>query len=221
MIICNNVSFGYLTGQEVLRDISFEIARSSFHFISGASGAGKSSLLKLLSLTLRASRGEVTMFGHKISELPREELATARRKIGMVYQDFRLINHLTVEENVALPLKIAGESKENITAKVDELLHWVGLDEYKKVKPEILSGGQKQRVAIARAVVGKPDLLLADEPSGNLDPALSLKFMYLFEALNKAGTTVLIATHAENLISMFPYPVLRLRDGRLVRETVV
>lgn len=220
MITCENVSMGYVTGKEVLKDISLDIAKSSFHFISGASGAGKSSLLGLLALTLKASRGNITMFGQDVATLTRDELAGMRRKIGMVYQDFRLINHLTVEENVALPLKISGDSKADAREKVDELLKWVGLEDYRNVRPEVLSGGQKQRVAIARAVVGKPDLLLADEPSGNLDPALSLKFMYLFEALNKAGTTILIATHAENLISMFPYPVLRLRDGRLVKETV-
>ena len=218
MIICEKLSMGYVTGKEVLKDISFCLNPGSFHFISGASGAGKSSLLGLLSLALPASSGSLNLFGEEAGHLTRDQLAQLRRRIGVVYQDFRLINHLSVEENVALPLKIAGERPADITEKVNELLSWVGLEEYRRVKPPLLSGGQKQRVAIARAVIAKPDLLLADEPSGNLDPALSLKFMYLFEALNKAGTTILIATHAENIISMFDYPVLRLKDGRLLRE---
>lgn len=212
-----NVSMGYLSGQEVLRDVSLSLARGGFYFLAGASGAGKSSLLNVLALSARPSQGLVRLFGTETTALPRAALPQFRRRIGTVFQDFRLIDHLTIEENVGLPLKIAGESKEAIHEKVSELLSWVGLGEYHKARPDILSGGQKQRAAIARAVIAKPDLVLADEPSGNLDSALRLKFMYLFETLHKGGATIVFATHDETLISMFNYPVLRLKDGRMVR----
>lgn len=210
------ISMGYLTGQEVLHDITLSINRGGFYFLSGASGAGKSSLLNVIALAARPHRGSVRLFGTETSYLTRDKLPEYRRRIGTVFQDYRLIDHLTVEENVGLPLKIAGEPKPSIAEKVSELLEWVGLSGYHKAKPEILSGGQKQRAAIARAVIGKPDILLADEPSGNLDSALRMKFMYLFEALNKTGTTIIFATHDESLTSLFPYPVMRIKEGRLV-----
>jgi cell division transport system ATP-binding protein len=212
-----NVSMGYLTGQEVLKDISLSVARGGFHFLSGVSGAGKSSLLGVIALAVRPQRGNVELFGTETTQLARNELPPLRRRVGMVYQDYRLIDHLSIEENVGLPLKIAGEPKKVIADKVEELLAWVGLSAYHKARPEILSGGQKQRVAIARAVVTNPDILLADEPSGNLDASLRIKFMHLFETLHKDGTTIIFATHDEMLISMFRYPVIRLKDGRLVK----
>ena len=215
LVTFDNVSMGYLPGRMVLKDVSFSLPKGSFHFLAGASGAGKTSLLKLLSITQRPTRGSIRMFDRVVSDAEREELPSLRRKVGMVFQDFRLLEHLSVAENIALPLKIAGEPQDDINAKVDELLAWIELSEFRDVRPELLSGGQKQRVAIARAVVANPDLLLADEPSGNLDPALSVKFMYLFEALHKLGTTIVLATHQENLLSQFKYPVLRLQDGRL------
>jgi cell division transport system ATP-binding protein len=208
---------GYIRGQEVLKDISFTLARGSFTFISGHSGAGKSTLLSLLALLKNPTHGKLSMLGQDVSTLSRDARARLRRRIGTVFQDYRLLNYLTVAENVALPLKIAAEPRAMIEDKVKELLNWVGLSDYHSAKPDILSGGQKQRVAIARAVITKPDLLIADEPSGNLDSALSLKFMYLFEALNKTGTTVVFATHDEHLLSLFPYPVLHMKEGRLVR----
>jgi len=211
------VSMGYLTGQEVLKDISLSVTRGGFHFLSGASGAGKSSLLNVIALAARPTRGSVELFGRETTELTRHQLPSLRRRVGMVYQDYRLIDHLTIEENVGLPLKIAGESKKQIAKKVAELLGWVGLGAYHRARPEILSGGQKQRVAIARAVITKPDLLLADEPSGNLDGSLRIRFMHLFETLHKDGMTIIFATHDETLISMFQYPVLRLKDGRLIK----
>jgi cell division transport system ATP-binding protein len=210
------VSMGYLTGQEVLKDVSLSITRGGFHFLTGASGAGKSSLLNVIALAARPNRGNVKLFGLETTQLQRHQLPPLRRKVGMVFQDYRLIDHLTVEENVGLPLKIAGESKKQIATKVADLLAWVGLGAYHKARPEILSGGQKQRVAIARAVITKPDILLADEPSGNLDASLRLRFMHLFETLHKDGMTIVFATHDETLISMFQYPVLRLKDGRLI-----
>jgi cell division transport system ATP-binding protein len=217
VIRMDKASMGYLTGQEVLREITLTVERGGFYFLSGASGAGKSSLLNMMALSVRPQRGSIRLFGTETTTLNRHELPALRRRIGTVFQDYRLIEHLTIEENVGLPLKITGESKKKIADKVSELLTWVGLGAYHKARPEILSGGQKQRAAIARAVINNPDILLADEPSGNLDAALRLKFMYLFEELNKSGTTIVFATHDENLISMFDYPVLRLKDGRLTQ----
>jgi cell division transport system ATP-binding protein len=206
---------GYLQGQDVLKNINLTLKRGSFTFISGPSGAGKSSLLSLLALIQKPTRGKITMFGQDMSGFGRDDYARMRRRIGTVFQDYRLLPYLTVEENVALPLKIAGEPQAMINDKVKELLHWVGLGHFHKAKPNVLSGGQQQRVAIARAIITKPDLLVADEPSGNLDAELSLKFMYLFEALNKSGTTVVFATHDEFLLSRFGHTVLHMKDGRL------
>jgi cell division transport system ATP-binding protein len=217
MLSLEHVAMEYLPGQEILKDVSMQLNKGSFHFITGSSGAGKSTLLSLLSLQFRATRGRINMFGEDITHLPREEMPRLRRRVGIVLQDYRLLDHLTIAENVALPLKVAGETQATINAKVKELLEWVGLPEYHDARPAILSGGQKQRAAIARAVITKPDLLLADEPTGNLDSELALRFMYLFEALNQSGTTVLLATHDEHLISLFSYPVLRLKDGKLSR----
>jgi len=217
MIALEHVAMEYLPGQEILKDVSLELAPGSFHFLTGASGAGKSTLLSLLSLQHRASKGHVHMFGQDITNLPRTAMPKLRRRVGMVLQDYRLLDHLTIAENVGLPLKVAGETQEVIDANVRELLEWVGLEGYHDARPATLSGGQKQRAAIARAVITKPDLLLADEPTGNLDSELSLRFMYLFEALNKTGTSVVFATHDDQLISLFNYPVLRLKDGRLVK----
>jgi cell division transport system ATP-binding protein len=208
---------GYLTGQEVLKNVTLSIARGGFHFLSGRSGAGKSSLLNVIALAVRPQHGKVELFGTETTGLTRHKLPELRRRVGMVFQEYRLIDHLTIEENVGLPLKIAGESKQRIAEKVAELLAWVGLSAYHKARPEVLSGGQKQRVAIARAVVTRPDILLADEPSGNLDASLRIKFMHLFETLHGDGMTILFATHDETLISMFRYPVIRLKDGRLVK----
>ena len=158
------------------------------------------------------------MFGKNPMSLPRHQLPLLRRNIGLVSQDFRLLNHLTVAENVALPLKIAGEDEAEITSKVNQMLEWIGLSDYRDVKPEILSGGEKQRVAISRAVITNPALLLADEPTGSLDPTLSERLILLFEALRNMGTTILIATHEESLISKFNHPVLHLEKGGLIRR---
>jgi len=214
----DKVSMGYISGQEVLRDITLSINRGGFYFLSGASGVGKSSLLNIIALSAQPNRGSVRLFGTETTKLSRGQLPMFRHRIGTVFQDYRLIDHLTIGENVGLPLKIAGEPKHQIADKVKELLEWVGLAAYHKARPEILSGGQKQRAAIARAVISKPDILLADEPSGNLDAALRLKFMYLFETLNKNGTTIILATHDEGLTSMFSYPVIKLKDGKVLDQ---
>lgn len=218
MIRCKNVSLEYVPGKEVLRHLSLHLEPGSFTFLAGASGAGKSSLLSLLSLSLSPTQGSIQLFGQDVTSLPRHALPGLRRKIGAVFQDYYLLNHLTVQENIALPLKVAGEPRKEITAKVDELLDWIGLADFRDAKPPVLSGGQKQRVAIARAVVAKPLILLADEPTGNLDPELAMRFMYLFKSLNRIGTTILFATHDEHLMGHFDYPVLQLRDGQLQRR---
>lgn len=213
MIIAENLGMSYRDGPSIFRNVSFRLKPGSFHFLAGASGSGKTTLLKILSLTLRPTEGTLSLNGDDLTAAAREELPALRQRIGFVAQDFRLLDHLTVEENVGLPLKIAGEEKQAIHEKVTEMLEWVGLKEFQHSLPEVLSGGQKQRVAIARAVITKPDLLLADEPTGNLDTQLSLRFVYLFEALNQMGTTVVLATHDEHMISLFNYPVLRLENG--------
>jgi cell division transport system ATP-binding protein len=217
MITLEHIAMEYLPGQEILKDVSLHLDRGSFHFVTGASGTGKSTLLSLMSLQYRASKGIIRMFGEDVTRLPRQQMPRLRRRVGIVMQDYRLLDHLTVAENVALPLNVAGESQDVIDDKVTELLEWVGIASHHDSYPAILSGGQKQRVAIARAVITKPDLLLADEPTGNLDSELALRFMYLFEGLNQSGTTVLFATHDEHLISLYNHPVLRLKDGKLTR----
>lgn len=210
-----NVGMRYGMGPEVLRDVTFSLEPGSFRFLTGASGAGKTTLLKLMYLAHRPSRGLVHLFGKDISLTPRSELPSLRRRIGVVYQEFRLIDHLTAVENVALPLKVAGARKDEIETHVRELLSWVGLADQLDAKPPTLSGGQQQRVAIARAVINRPSLLLADEPTGNVDDDIALRLMYLFEELNRMGTTVVIASHNESLVERFRHAVLRLEDGRL------
>ncbi|MAU60888.1 cell division ATP-binding protein FtsE [Parvibaculum sp.] len=215
MIRFENVGMRYGMGPEVLRDVSFHLAPASFHFLTGPSGAGKTSLLKLMFLANRPSRGLITMFGQDIATLPRAELPPLRRRIGVVFQEFRLLDHLTTYENVALPLKIQGKREGEYRADVEELLAWVGLGDRMNAKPPTLSGGEKQRAAIARAVVAQPEVLLADEPTGNVDPEMGQRLLRLFVELNRLGTSVLIATHDRALVESAGAPELVLRDGRL------
>lgn len=215
MVRFENVGLRYGGGAEVLRDVCFDLEKGSLRFLTGPSGAGKSSLLKLLFLALRPTRGLISLFGRDIATLRRSELPGVRRKIGVVFQEFKLLDHLTAFENVALPLRAAGAYHESYRANVAELLEWVGLKGQSHMLPPVLSGGEKQRVAIARAVVAKPDLLLADEPTGNVDPALAERLLHLFQELNRFGTTVLIATHDSQLIAKAKVPVMRLEKGRL------
>lgn len=215
------VGLRYGLGPEVLHDLSFTIEPGEFRYILGPSGAGKTSLLRLLYLAHRPTRGLISMFGHDIATASRPELAGLRRRIGVVFQDFRLLDHMTAHENVALPLRIAGANETELRQHVTELLTWVGLADHLHARPATLSGGQKQRVAIARAVITRPDLLLADEPTGNLDEALGLRLMYLFEELNRIGTTVLIATHNKGLVAHNPHAVMRLAGGTLEAEGAV
>lgn len=218
MIKLENVSAGYVNGQKVLRSVTLNLEPGTFHFLTGPSGAGKSTLLRIVGLTQSADKGNILAFGEDVRHLSHTKMPALRQKIGMVFQDHQLLDHLTVSENVALPLKILGEPAAKQRAKVHELLEWVELSSHADALPPTLSGGMKQRASIARAVINNPPVLLADEPTGNLDPALALKFMYLFQTLNKMGTTVLFATHDEHLISLFDYPVLRLENGALTRR---
>ena len=215
MVRFDNVGMRYGIEPEVLRDLNFSIETGSFHFITGASGAGKSSLLRLLYLAHRPSRGLITMFQQDLAIANRRTLTALRRKIGVVFQDFRLLDHLTLRENVALPLKIDGFEATQIESPVKELIDWIGLGTRIDAYASTLSGGEKQRLAIARAVIRRPSLLLADEPTGNVDPDNSLRLFRLFQELNKSGTSVVIATHDESLVSRFDYPQLRLFEGSL------
>jgi len=211
----DSVSLSYAGGPEVVSDLSFQLSAGSFHFLTGPSGAGKSSLLRVLYLALKPTRGSVELFGRDIRTLGRAELPALRRRIGVVFQDFRLIPHLSALNNVALPLRIAGAKETQIREHVGELLRWVGLGDEMDLLPATLSGGQQQRLAIARAVIGRPSLLLADEPTGNVDDRIAVRLLYLFEELNKMGTTILIATHNESLVARLPHPRLHLENGRL------
>jgi cell division transport system ATP-binding protein len=213
-----NVGMRYGLGPEVLHDLNFQLTPGSFHFLTGPSGAGKSSLLKLLYLAHRPSRGLITMFDQSLSAVPRRRLPGLRRRIGVVFQEFMLLDHLSALDNVALPLRIAGVKRKQAEEHVAELLTWVGLAERMHAKPPTLSGGEKQRVAIARAVIARPALLLADEPTGSVDPDMGRRLMHLFLELNKIGTTLVIATHDESMIREFGKPVLRLAAGELTVE---
>ncbi|MEA2929013.1 MAG: cell division transport system ATP-binding protein [Hyphomicrobiales bacterium] len=215
MVRFENVGLRYSLGPEVLRDVSFELEQDSFQFLTGPSGAGKSSLLRLLFLALRPTRGLITLFGHDIATLSQDALATLRRRIGVVFQDFRLLDHLTTYENVALPLRVIGREESSYRHEVVELLQWVGLGDRMAALPPILSGGEKQRAAIARAVIARPHLLLADEPTGNVDPSLARRLLHLLVELNRSGTSVLIATHDIALMDLYDAPRLVLHEGHL------
>lgn len=210
-----NVGLRYGIGPEILRDIDFTIPPQSFQFLTGPSGAGKTTLLKLVMQTLKPTRGRVTLFGENVSQHSQAELARLRRRIGIVFQDFRLLDHLTTYENVALPLLVQGREEASYRGEVIELLRWVGLGDRMHVPPVILSGGEKQRAAIARALIGQPALLLADEPTGNVDPGLARRLLRLFIELNKSGTAVVIATHDLALMDMIDARRLVLAEGQL------
>jgi cell division transport system ATP-binding protein len=212
----SNVGLRYGHGPEILKDLTFRVEPGSFHFLTGPSGSGKTSLLRLLLLSLKPSRGKVTMFGQDVLKLDQDRLLQMRRHIGIVFQEFRLLDHLTTFENVALPLRVLGRPEADYRPNVEELLEWVGLGERMEALPSVLSGGEKQRAAIARAVIGRPDILLADEPTGNVDPDLSSRLVHLFAELNRTmGTTIILATHELPLLEQFSYPRMLLRDGEL------
>ncbi|QDG75301.1 cell division ATP-binding protein FtsE [Labrenzia sp. PHM005] len=215
MIRFENVGLRYGMGPEILQDLTFQIEPQSFQFLTGPSGAGKTSLIRLLFMSLRPTRGLINVFGRDMSIIGKDELPALRRKVGVVFQDFRLLDHLTTYENVALPLRVAGKDEADYRSDVIDLLKWVGLGDRMHVLPPVLSGGEKQRAAIARALITRPDVLLADEPTGNVDPPLARRLLRLFIELNKLGTSVVIATHDVALLEQVDARRMVLADGRL------
>lgn len=209
------VSLRYDGAAPVLRDINLSLTRGSFHFLTGSSGAGKSSLLRLLTLSTPPTAGRIELFGKDVTHAPRKACPPVRRRLGLVFQDFRLLDHLSAFDNVALPLRLAGRRPSDYAADVEEMLAWVGLDEVAGVSPRQLSGGEKQRLAIARAVINRPELILADEPTGSVDAAMASRLLKLFQSLNRLGATVLIASHDEALAKRSGAQRLRLEGGRL------
>ena len=210
-----NVGVRYGLGPEILRDVTFSIAPNSFQFLSGPSGAGKTTLLRLILMSIKPTRGVMTLFGEEVTRIDKDRLADLRRRMGVVFQDFRLLDHLTLYENVALPLRVQERDESSYRAEVIELLAWVGLGHRMHVMPSVLSGGEKQRAAIARALITRPDLLLADEPTGNVDPSLARRLLRLFIELHRLGTSVLIATHDLSLMDQIDAKRLLLAEGRL------
>lgn len=216
LIRFDNVGLRYGLGPEILSDLTFRIAPNSFQFLTGPSGAGKTSLLRLMLLALRPTRGLIHLFGKDANTIRRSEMPAIRRRIGVVFQEFRLLDHLTTYENVALPLMVRGRSESDYRRDVTDLLEWVGLGDRMHVLPPVLSGGEKQRAAIARALIDQPAVLLADEPTGNVDPPLARRLLRLFIELHRSGTTVVIATHDLTLMDQYEARRLVLHDGRLL-----
>ncbi|HSV03821.1 MAG TPA: ATP-binding cassette domain-containing protein [Phenylobacterium sp.] len=214
----DTVSMRYGYGPEVLRGLDFTLPAGSFHFVTGSSGAGKTSLLRLIALAARPSDGRIALFGHDIGRMPPASRPALRRRIGVVFQDLLLLDHLSVFDNAALPLRISGGKASNYRGDVAELLAWVGLGGRMDSMPRTLAGGEKQRLAIARAVVNRPEILLADEPTANVDHEMALRIFRLFVELNRLGTTVLIATHDQDLVARSGRPVLHLDGGRLTQR---
>jgi len=215
VIRLSHVGLKYGRGPEVLRDVDFHMRPGSFHFLTGPSGAGKTSLLRLLFMSIHPTGGRLELFNQDVSRVSAAKRALLRRRIGIVFQDFKLLDHLTTWENVALPLRVVGKRVGDYREDVTDLLQWVGLGDRMHAYPSVLSGGEKQRAAIARAVIGKPELLLADEPTGNVDPQMGRRLLRLFIELNRLGTSVLIATHDHQLMRQFKAPRLELHDGHV------
>jgi cell division transport system ATP-binding protein len=218
LVRLDNVGLRYGLGAEILRDLSFEIRPRSFQFLSGPSGSGKTTLLRLMLGTLKPTRGLIQLFGEDVARMNKDRVTELRRRISIVLQDFRLLDHLTTYENVALPLRVQGREEASYRGEVLELLRWVGLGDRLHVSPAILSGGEKQRAAIARALIVRPELLLADEPTGNVDPVLAQRLVRLFLELNKLGTSIVMATHDWALMEQIPARRLVLTEGRLKVE---
>lgn len=209
------VALGYGSGPEVLHDLDLRLAAGSFHFLMGPSGAGKSSLLRLLSLTHPPSRGRLLLFGRDVAQLDRAASTLLRKRIGVVFQDLRLLDHLSAFDNVALPLRLGGADDDQVARHVCDLLAWLGLGAVQERKPPELSMGQRQLVAVGRAVVGRPSLLLADEPTSSVDPARAGRLLHLFLSLHRLGTAVVFATHNKRLPRQYGFPVLEMAAGRL------
>ncbi len=215
MIRFEGVSLRYGTGPEVLHDVNFAVPPGALCWLCGPSGAGKSTLLSMMYLALRPTSGRLSLLGTDVGRARRDQLPRLRRQIGVVFQDFRLLAHLSAFDNVALPLRLARRPEAQVRADVGEMLRWVGLSRRIEARPPELSGGEQQRVAIARAVIGRPALLLADEPTGNLDDVQAERLLRLFEELNRIGTTVVVATHNMALLDRYPARVLSIAEGRV------
>ena len=211
-----SVSLKYEDGPKILDSINLEIREGSFHFLTGASGSGKTSLLSMLYLAILPTEGIVKLFDYNILEEKRIKLAKIRHKIGVVFQDFRLLNHLSVFDNIALPLRILKSSEKEIQDDVQDLLSWVGLDKLSYSYPPMLSGGQKQMVAICRSIITKPKLLIADEPTGSIDEEIASRLMQLFIELNKIGTTIIIATHNDRLVKKYDFPQFYIKNKNIL-----
>lgn len=211
-----NVCAGYDGTPDVLTDVSFNISNGGFYFLSGASGAGKTTLLRLIYQLHRPSRGQVKLFGSVTNDMTRDEINKLRKKMAIVFQEYSLLSHLTVFDNVALPLRVRNLSEEKIKKLVVKVLDWVGLGKYAESKPRELSGGQQQRVSVARAIIVQPAILLADEPTGNLDDENASRLMELFVQMNKMfGTTIILATHSKKLMETYKYPVISVENHRV------
>ncbi|MGF1639450.1 MAG: cell division ATP-binding protein FtsE [Rhodospirillales bacterium] len=210
-----DVAVAYPGGPAVVDKVSFVLADGAFRVLIGPSGAGKTTVLRLMYLALRPTAGRITLFGDDLAAVPRARRPALRRQIGVVFQDFRLLDHLSVLDNVALPLRIAGRDEEDVLETVTAVLNWIGLDKQRDALPRALSGGQQQLVAIARAVVGRPRLLLGDEPTGNVDDRIAARLTHLFEELNRGGTTVVLATHNHALADRIGRPRLWMERGTL------
>ncbi|HRH21154.1 MAG TPA: ATP-binding cassette domain-containing protein [Brevundimonas sp.] len=204
-------------GPDILKDVGFNLPAGSFHFLTGPSGAGKSSLLRLIYLGAVPSRGHVRVFGQETTGISAADRVSLRRRMGVVFHDFRLIDHLSAFDNAALPLRVAGQKPKAYVEDVQELLTWVGLGTRASALPPALSAGEKQRLAIARAVVGRPWLILADEPTGAVDADMAVRILRLFVELNRLGATVVIATHDRELVGQSGMPSLHLEQGRLMQ----
>jgi cell division transport system ATP-binding protein len=215
VIRLEGIALKYDGGGDVLRDVNFHLRPGSFHFLTGPSGSGKTSLLRLLFMSIQPTRGNIQILGQDASRIVPARRANLRRRIGIVFQDFRLLDHLTTWENVALPLRVTGKHLSDYEEDVTDLLQWVGLGDRMHSFPHVLSGGEKQRAAIARAVINKPELLLADEPTGNVDPQMARRLLRLFIELNRLGTSVVIATHDHQLMRQTKAPRLELHDGHV------
>lgn len=215
MIEFENVGLRYGLGPEILSDLSFRLPPNSFQFLTGPSGAGKTSLLRMMLLSIKPTRGTIKVFGQDATTIGKGDMPRIRKDIGVVFQDFRLLDHLTTYENVALPLKVRGQDEATFKKDVTELLKWVGLGDRMHVLPPVLSGGEKQRAAIARALIDQPKVLLADEPTGNVDPPLARRLLRLFIELHRSGTSVVIATHDLTLMDQYEARRIVINNGRL------
>lgn len=219
MIEFQNVSKTYSNGTKALQNVSLKVDKGEFVFIVGSSGAGKSTFLKLIMGEEKANSGEIIVNGKKLSTLRNRDIPYLRRTMGIVFQDFRLIDTMTVYENVAFAMHVVGAAPKNIRKRVPYILGLVGLQNKAKCLPAELSGGERQRVSLARALVNNPEMIIADEPTGNIDPALSYEIVDLLSEINRRGTTVLMVTHEHNLVKHFHRRVVQIHDGQVVADS--